>query len=70
MTGGFLVFENRTIRRLEQMLDAALSGDFQERDYDETRLSRLETKWKRFLATSVLSEENLNREKENVKHAI
>lgn len=70
MTGGFLVFENRTIRRLEQMLDAALSGDFQERDYDETRLSRLETKWKRFLATSVLSEENLNREKENVKSLV
>ena len=43
-----LMFENRTIRRLEQMLDAALSGDFQERDYDETSLSRLETKWKRF----------------------
>lgn len=64
------MFENRTIRRLEQMLDAALSGDFQERDYDETRLSRLETKWKRFLTTSVLSEENLNREKENVKSLV
>ena len=49
---------------------SALSGDFQERDYDETRLSRLETKWKRFLATSVLSEENLNREKENVKSLV
>ena len=64
------MFENRTIRRLEMMLDAALSGDFQENDYDETKLSRLESKWKRFLAASMLSRENLNREKENVKSLV
>lgn len=64
------MFENRTIRRFEKMLDAALTGDFQESDYDETRLSRLETKWKRFLAASVLSRENLCREKENVKSLV
>ena len=64
------MFENRTIRRLEMMLDAALSGDFQEDDYDETKLSRLESKWKRFLAASMLSRENLNREKENVKSLV
>lgn len=64
------MFENKTIRRLEMMLDAALSGDFQENDYDETKLSRLESKWKRFLAASMLSRENLNREKENVKSLV
>lgn len=64
------MFENRTIWRLEMMLDAALSGDFQENDYDETKLSRLESKWKRFLAASMLSRENLNREKENVKSLV
>ena len=64
------MFENRTIRRLEMMLDAALSGDFQENDYDETKLSRLESKWKRFLAASMLSRENLNRKKENVKSLV
>lgn len=64
------MFENRTIRRLEMMLDVALSGDFQENDYDETKLSRLESKWKRFLAASMLSRENLNREKENVKSLV
>lgn len=64
------MFENKTIRRLEMMLDAALSGDFQENDYDETKLSRLESKWKRFLAASMLTRENLNREKENVKSLV
>lgn len=64
------MFENKTIRRLEMMLDAALSGDFQENDYDETKVSRLESKWKRFLAASMLSRENLNREKENVKSLV
>lgn len=61
------MFKNRTIDRLDKMLDAALTGDFRESDYDETKLSRLETKWKRFLASSSLSKDALTREKENVK---
>lgn len=52
------------------MLDAALSGTFMESDYDESQLSRIETKWKRFLGTSVLSRENLEKEKENVKSLV
>ena len=53
------MFENRTINRLDRMLDAALTGDFRESDYDETKLSRLETKWKRFLTASSLSRDAL-----------
>lgn len=64
------MFENRTIDRLDKMLDAALTGDFRESDYDETKLSRLETKWKRFLAASSLSKDALTREKENVKSLV
>lgn len=52
------------------MLDAAISGDFRESDYNETELSRVETKWKRFLSTSVLSRESLEQEKENVKSLV
>lgn len=55
---------------LEDMLEAAIRGDFQESDYDESRLSRLETKWKQFLAASQLSRQNLQWEKENVKQLI
>lgn len=65
-----MMFENRIVSRLEKMLDAALSGNFQESDYDETKLSRVETKWKRFLTASVLSRESLQKEKENVKSLV
>lgn len=60
----------REIRKVEEMLDAAISGDFRESDYNETELSRVETKWKRFLSTSVLSRESLEQEKENVKSLV
>ena len=61
---------NRTIRRLEEMLDAAMNDDFEEKEYDETKLSRLETKWKRFLNASVLSKEALAQERETLKSLI
>ncbi len=64
------MFGNKTLERLEQMLDAANTGSFQESDYDETKLSKLEAKWKNFLETSVLSKENLEKEKENIKSLV
>lgn len=64
------MFTNRTIDRLNKMLDAAIAGDFRESDYDETKISQLESKWKQFLGTSVLSRENLEKEKENVKSLV
>lgn len=61
---------NRASKRIEQMLDDAVAGRFRESDYDETELSRIETKWKRFLGTSALSRENLLKEKENIKSLV
>lgn len=49
------------------MLDSAIAGNFRESDYDESELSKIEAKWKHFLGASVLSRENLEKEKENVK---
>lgn len=64
------MLRNRETKKVEQMLDAALAGNFRESDYDESELSRVETKWKRFLSTSALSKENLEKEKENVKSLV
>lgn len=64
------MFGNKTLNRLERMLDEAIAGTFRESDYDETQLSRVEAKWKHFLGTSVLSRENLEKEKENVKSLV
>ena len=64
------MLRSREARKVEEMLDAALQGNFRESDYDESELSRVETKWKRFLSTSALSKEQLEREKENVKSLV
>jgi signal transduction histidine kinase len=61
------MFENKTIARLEEMLDAAIDGTFVESDYDESRLSRLESRWKEFLGSSVLSNQNLETERHRLE---
>lgn len=52
---------------LNTMLDEAMSGQFQESDYDESELSKLEVKWKRFLSASVLSRQNVEKERKAIK---
>ena len=64
------MFENKTITRLEEMLDSALAGNFVESDYNETKLSRLESKWKAFLGSSVLSNQNLEQERHRLEEFI
>lgn len=43
---------NRTLNRLNQMLDSALEGTFEENAFDESRLSAIETKLHHFLSAS------------------
>ena len=64
------LFSNKVIERLDQMLDDALNGTFSESSYDETKLSRLESKWKEFLGTSVLSNQNLEAERHRLEQFI
>lgn len=64
------MFENKTVKRLEEMLDAAIDGNFVESSYDETRLSRLESRWKEFLGSSVLSNKNLEAERHRLEEFI
>ena len=45
----------RTIKRLDQMLTAAMNDSFTETDFDESRLSALENRLARYLAASSLS---------------
>ena len=42
------MLRRRMLNRLEHMLDDAIKGTFKESYYDETVLSRIETKWKQF----------------------
>lgn len=64
------MFENKTLNRLDKMLDEAMTGEFKESSYDETKLSRLESKWKQFLSSSFILKENLERERDSVKSLV
>ncbi|MCR4961267.1 MAG: HAMP domain-containing histidine kinase [Lachnospiraceae bacterium] len=64
------MFTNKVIERLDRMLDDAQSGTFSESSYDETKLSRLESRWKEFLETSVLSNRNLEAERHRLEQFI
>ena len=59
-----------TYARLNQMIDEAMTGTFEEQSYDETELSKLEVKWKRFLTSSKLSNQKLEEERANIKEIV
>ena len=54
-SGLFAWQTRRIVQRLDDILEAALAGNFRENAYDESTLSRLEQKLARFLAQSKLS---------------
>ncbi len=56
--------------RLEMMLDAAQNQTFDEQAFDESRLSALETRWKRYLAQCQVSEQKLAQEGAQMKALI
>lgn len=60
----------RTYNILNHMLDSAISGEFQESDYDESELSKLEIKWKRFLMSSALSNQKIENERQAIKELV
>lgn len=64
------MFGLKTLNRLDRMLDEAIAGTFRESDYDETQISRIESKWKQYLGLSVLTRENMEKEKESVKSLV
>lgn len=60
----------RTMDRLEEMLDEAVRGGFSEERFDESRLSRLETRLAHYLSASAVSAGNVAEEKEKIKSLI
>ncbi len=71
---GFALWTHLRTRRmldtLDQMLDDATRGDFQESLYDESRLSALETRMAHYLASNAVSARNLAEEKDAIKTLI
>ncbi|SDA11858.1 His Kinase A (phospho-acceptor) domain-containing protein [Ruminococcus sp. YE71] len=62
--------EKKVLSRLEKMLDDGINGTFEESAYDETKLSKLETKWLRYLTTSKLSHLKTEKERATLKELV
>lgn len=60
----------RTMERLEGMLDEAMRGDFTEGGYNESRLSRLESGFVRYLSVSSVSARRVAEEKAKLQSLI
>ena len=60
----------RTIRRLDDMLTAAMEDNFSERTFDESRLSSLESRLARYLAVSALSARNVREQRDQISALI
>ena len=64
------MFKSTEYKLLNKMLDDAISGEFTESSFDESELSKLQSKLMRFLTTSSMSQKNLREEKEDIEELI
>ena len=60
----------RTIQVLDQMLTAAIEGSFSEENFDESRLSALESRLARYLTASSLSARKIQEQKDQISALI
>lgn len=60
----------RLLKRLDTMLEKAITRGFTEEDYDESLLSAVESELARYLASSTVSARNLQAEKDKIKTLI
>lgn len=58
------------LKRLDDMLEKAITQGFAQEDYDESLLSAVEAKLARYLASSTVSARNLQAEKDKIKTLI
>ena len=58
------------MEEIEGMLDAAMTGSFSETNFDESRLSALETKFAHYLSAAEASSQNIAQEKDKIKTLI
>ena len=54
----------KTMEEIERMLDASMTGSFSETNFDESRLSALETKFAHYLSAAEASSRNVAQEKD------
>ena len=60
----------KTMRKIEGMLGAAMTGSYSEATFDESQLSALETKFAHYLSAAEASSRNIAQEKDKIKSLI
>ena len=65
-----MIFKKRLLRKLDEMLDEAIAGSLEAKTYDESQLSKIESKMARFLEQSHLRHEQIESERERVRSLI
>ncbi len=64
------MFKRNEYKILNQMLDDAISGDFKESKFDESELSKIQTKLLRYLNSTTLTAEKLGKEKAQIEELV
>ena len=64
------MFRRKEYEIINKMLDAAINGTFEENCFDESELSKLQSKLMRYLSSSSMSERKIREEKESLKGLI
>lgn len=60
----------KIMNRLDEMIESAMNGTFREKDFNESMLSALETRFAHFLSASDLSASHIIQEKDRIKELI
>lgn len=58
------------LMKIDDMLNSVKNGNFNERTFDESMLSSIETKFRHYISSCEVSTQNLNVEKEKIKELI
>ena len=61
---------DKIISRLDKMLEDAINGSFIETDYDETELSRFESKFRQYIIINEVQKEKIQAERETIKSLV
>jgi len=62
--------QKRLLNRIQQMIDSAIDGSFEQKNFDETKISSIENSMWRFLGDSRLSSSNLVEQKKKIQTLI
>ena len=65
-----MLTDRKLLAHLDKMLEDGINGTFSESVYDETQLSKLESKWLRYLTSSKLSAQKTAQERKKLQELV